>query len=323
MTKREGMIKALDREKIVGLVPHFELVFFLTMEKFGLIHPSHQVFTQWNQMSPRERELHIRAIARAYIAPAEYYGHGAIFVQSDPAAFEFNSLILEEIRRQSGREYMLMLHGDNTYSIPNGDNMVDFSVQMYEEPDYLKSETDRRTDAILELALKYKNRGNGELLDCFALCSDYSFNTNPFFPPDIFAEISLPYLKRLIKELRGMGYYTIKHSDGNINPLMDMLAECNPHAIHSIDPQGHMNLAEMKRKYSDKVCLIGNVNCGLLQTGTEEEVIADVRRSLREGMTGYGYIFSTSNCIYTGLPLERYELMHKIWMKEGIYQDNK
>jgi len=35
---------------------------------------------------------------------------------------------------------------------------------------------------------------------------------------------------------------------------------------------------------------------------------------------GAGYIFCTSNCAYTGLPLERYELMNKIWREEGIYQ---
>lgn len=56
-----------------------------------------------------------------------------------------------------------------------------------------------------------------------------------------------------------------------------------------------------------------------MQTGTEQELIDDVRRSLRDGMPGYGYIFSTSNCAYTGLPLDRYELMYKIWQQEGIY----
>lgn len=44
-----------------------------------------------------------------------------------------------------------------------------------------------------------------------------------------------------------------------------------------------------------------------------------MRRALREGMQEPGYIFSTSNCAYTGLPLERYELMHRIWWEEGIY----
>ena len=70
----------------------------------------------------------------------------------------------------------------------------------------------------------------------------------------------------------------------------------------------------------ENICLIGNVNCGLLQTGTDEQCDADVMRSLREGMaTGRGYVFSTSNCAYTGLPLERYERMIELWRTYGNY----
>jgi uroporphyrinogen decarboxylase len=58
-----------------------------------------------------------------------------------------------------------------------------------------------------------------------------------------------------------------------------------------------------------------------LQTGSEEEVIGDVRRALKDGMDGYGYVFSTSNCVYTGLDLSRYELINKIWYEEGIYNE--
>ncbi len=102
-------------------------------------------------------------------------------------------------------------------------------------------------------------------------------------------------------------------------PILDQIIECKPHALHSIDPQAGVDLAEVKKLIGDKVCLIGNVNCGLLQTGTDEDVITDVRRSLRDEMPNYSYIFSTSNCVYTGMPLERYELMNRIWREEGIY----
>ena len=72
----------------------------------------------------------------------------------------------------------------------------------------------------------------------------------------------------------------------------------------------------------DNIALVGNVNCGLLQTGTDEECRQDVLRSLREGMAaGGGYIFSTSNCAYTGLSLERYEMMIDIWREYGSYDN--
>jgi uroporphyrinogen decarboxylase len=80
-----------------------------------------------------------------------------------------------------------------------------------------------------------------------------------------------------------------------------------------------VDLAEVKRLYGSQVCLIGNVNCGLLDTGTKAQVVADVQRALRSGMPGGGYIFSTSNCIYTGMRLSRYELMLDVWRREGNY----
>ena len=130
----------------------------------------------------------------------------------------------------------------------------------------------------------------------------------------------MPYLKQAIDEYRKLGYYSIKHTDGNIMPILKQIADCKPDAIHSLDPQGGVSIPEVRKIVGDDICLIGNVNCGLLQTGTDEEMRADVMRSLREGMaTGRGYVFSTSNCAYTGLPLQRYETMIDLWKQYGNY----
>lgn len=317
MTERDRFIKALKREPITGRCPTFELVFFLTLEAIGRIHPSHQHFSQWKQMDRTEQKLHIDYVADTFIETAEKYNHSAIFVHPLMGHFDHVRETLETIREKSGDKYFLMMHGDPTFEIPNGENMMTFSERMYEDEEGLKAEARRRLENSLRFAeniAKYKG-----LLDGFALCSDYCFNTNPFFSPTMFAEYITPYLHDVIKGYRDMGFYSIKHTDGNIMPILDQMVDCNPDALHSIDPQANVDLAKVKKMYGDRVALCGNVNCGLLQTGTEEEVIADVRRSLREGMDGFGYIFCTSNCAYTGLPLERYELMHKIWYEEGIY----
>ncbi len=135
----------------------------------------------------------------------------------------------------------------------------------------------------------------------------------------MFSEFITPYLARLIQGYREMGFYAIKHTDGNIMPIVDQLVQANPHALHSLDPQAGVDIAEIKHRYGKQVCLIGNVNCGLLDTGMTEEVVASARYALQNGMPGGGYIFSTSNCIYTGMRLQRYELILDIWRREGVY----
>ena len=317
-THKQRFAKALRREKITGHVPQFELVFFLTMEAFGRVHPSHRYYSQWNQMSTHEKELHLQDMADLYIKTAQRYNHDAIFVHPNQANLPETRRLLEIIREKTGDEYFIVMHGDTTLSIPTGEDMMEVSVQMYEDPDSLHDQQNRWMEAAEKGASALAGTG---LLDGFALCSDYAFNVNPFFSPDLFAELVAPHLKECIDTYRRLGYYTIKHTDGNINPILDQIVGCGPDALHSIDPQGHMSLTEVRQKYGDRICTIGNVNCGLLQTGTEEEAVEDVRRCLREGMDGnYGFIFSTSNCVYTGLPLERYELMQKIWREEGIYR---
>ena len=72
-------------------------------------------------------------------------------------------------------------------------------------------------------------------------------------------------------------------------------------------------MAEMKRIAGDRVCLIGNVNCGLLDSGTDEEAVASAEYAISHGKPGGGYIFSTSNCVYTGMRLARYELILDVW----------
>jgi len=219
------------------------------------------------------------------------------------------------VRRLSGDQYFLMLHGDCTYSIPDGSHMVDFACRLVEEPDAMKARMQSAVERALARAERMRRHGG---LDGFALCADYCLNTGPFLRPSQFAEFVTPYLTQLIRGQRELGFYTIKHTDGNILPILDQLLAAQPHALHSLDPQGGIDLAEIVRRAADQVCLIGNVNCGALDTGTEEECIASARYALQHGLKAPGYIFATSNCIYTGMRLSRYELILDVWRREGI-----
>ena len=319
MTPRESFIAALERKPVQGRVPHFELEFFLTMEAFGRVHPSQRAYGQWDQMSEQERSLHRRDVADLHVAVARRYEQAGMLYHSPRGWKEEDTLLsLEHVRNLSGMDYLVTLHGDSTYSLPDGNSMMDFVSKLADEPQEMKDNAQRGVDSCLARGERIKKRG---VLDGFCLCSDYCFNDAPFLSPAMFDEFVTPYLRQLVKGYREMGFYVIKHTDGNIMPILDSLVSANPHALHSLDPQGRVSLAEVKRLVGDKVCLIGNVNCALLQTGSDAEVAADVRRALHDGMPGGGYVFGTSNCIYTGMSLDRYDLMLSIWRKDGIYRE--
>jgi uroporphyrinogen decarboxylase len=316
-TPRQRFIAALERRPLTGRVPHFELVFYLTMEAFGRVHPLHREYGQWMQMEERERQLHRSDMADLYLATAQRFEHSAILIHPNPDTLEEALLLIRLLRERSGDRYFLMMHGDVTYAIPEGgDQLVQFCYRLADDPIAMKDEAAQRVDRALAQAAILQQHGG---LDGFALCSDYCFNTGPFLRPSQFAEFVAPYLARLIEGYRQMGFYVIKHTDGDIMPILDQLIAANPHALHSLDPQAGVDIAEVKTRYGHQICLIGNVDCGLLTTGTEEQVVEATRYALQRGMPGGGYIFSTSNCIYPGLPLTRYELMLDVWRAEGNY----
>ncbi len=315
-TPRERFIAALERRPLTGRVPHFELVFFLTMEAFGKVHPSHRDYSQWVQMEEKERQLHRDDMAQLYVDTAERYEQSAIFMHPNPDTVEEDKYTLDLIREKTGDKFFIMRHGDATFAIPDGTRMTEFSYRLFDDPQGVKDEAQRRVDLALDRAVELKAHGE---LDGFALCADYCFNTGPFLRPAHFAEFIAPYLKSLVAGYRELGFYVIKHTDGNIMPILDDLLAANPHALHSLDPQGGVDMAEVKRLCGDQVCLIGNVNCGMLDTGTDEQVIESAGYALKHGMPGGGYIFSTSNCIYTGMRLSRYELMLDVWRRMGNY----
>ena len=316
MTPRERLIATFEGRPLTGRVPHFELVFFLTMEAFGRVHPCHRNYVQWDQMRESEKKLHIRDLAEIYVETARRFEHCAIFLHGEIPNEADQRRLIDEVRQISGDEFFLMMHGDSTYAIPAGSEMTELCCRLNDDPQGAKDEAQRQMEQFLQRGDRFRRHGG---LDGFALCSDYCFNTGPFFSLDWFDEFVTPYLADLIRGYRQQGYYVIKHTDGNIMPILDRLVLGQPHALHSLDPQGSVDIAEVKRLIGDRITLIGNVNCGQLDTGTEEECIESARYALRHGMGGGRYVFSTSNCIYTGMRLSRYELILDVWRKEGNY----
>jgi uroporphyrinogen decarboxylase len=224
-------------------------------------------------------------------------------------------LVHKYLRELIGDTMMIGFHGDGTFSIPDGNEMYAFAYQLADDPAGVKA----KAEAMCRSAIERNKALQASGVDCLLLCSDYCYNTGPFISPEMFAEFIQPYLARIIEEARKDGLYTIKHTDGNIMPILEQLVECRPHALHSIDPMAGVDIREVKRLVGDKVCLCGNVHCAALQTGTDEDVIRSAEYCLTYAKPGGGYIFCTSNIPFKGMPPERYRLILDVWKRMRMY----
>jgi uroporphyrinogen decarboxylase len=149
---------------------------------------------------------------------------------------------------------------------------------------------------------------------------DYATAKWPMLSREHFAKHVIPVLKALVDETKSRGAYFVKHTDGNIMPIIDMILDTGISGLHPIDPNAGMDLGEIKEKYGHRVCLVGNVDCAYTLTwGTLEEVREDVKRCVRQAARGGGYICMSSNSIHSAVKTENYVEMVKAIRDYGKY----
>ncbi|GAB4339024.1 MAG: uroporphyrinogen decarboxylase family protein [Candidatus Abyssubacteria bacterium] len=156
--------------------------------------------------------------------------------------------------------------------------------------------------------------------DAVTFEDDIAFNANTLMSPAQFDEFIGQYQKELVDLVHRKGAKAIKHTDGNIWPILDRLIDIGFDGIHPLQPQAGMDLKKVKQHCGDKVCLMGNIDCvELLPAGTEEEVEQAVKQAIEDAASGGGYIMSSSNTIHPGCKPENYIAMVRAARKYGKY----
>lgn len=323
MTPKERAITALNRG-IPDEVPTFELEFQLAEEFFGRPLENPKLLPEnAAKMTRREylQEVYDTAVytGECYnrldyaIVPAHPYNIPAF--DGDGCVTEEARLFFQTLQDVTDGERLLACHADGTFAIPDGNEMYEFSYRIADEPEELKKEAQRMADEAIRRNAELHEAGIGVGL----LCSDYCYNSGPFLSPAMFSEFIAPYLFQIIQAARADGMYTIKHTDGNIMPILDQLVQCGPHALHSLDPMAGVDIREVKRLVGDRVALCGNVHCAAMQTGTEQDVIDSAEYCLTYAKPGGGYFFCTSNVPFHGMPPERYQLVLDVYRRMKKY----
>jgi uroporphyrinogen decarboxylase len=303
MTPREAMLTALKGGRPDSLVPHIELEFQLTDELFG---PERQALRDGDlrDVTGPERQDRLKRNAEMWVEVAKRFKLNTITglhwlnLEDQCRSFEY-------IHEIAGDTYMLSAFVDGTFSIPNGDSMVEHVVWLNEKADEALAQAQAQAEGAVATAKGLIEAG----AEVVFMCADYCFNDGPFLSPRMFARFVTPYLKVLVDGIHEAGGYAVKHTDGDIMPILDQMVGTGIDALHSLDPMAGVDIRAVRALCPD-LCLIGNVNCALVQAGTIEETQASARYCLEHGGVKHGaYVFATSNCIFKGVPLPNYEAM--------------
>lgn len=301
MNGRQRLQSVFDG-RIPDKVPHLELVFQLEEEAFNTTWPS---YDEMAQATPRERDQCLERFFWIWEQIIERYDWAGVPLPTNLNGFYEGQVIPEGLRRFGKRVMIFDYNGQGTFWMLPGSEMMDFAVRLFEHPQELHAEARRKRDESIALAKRQVDQG----VDFICINSDYGYNQGPFISPRKFAEFVTPYLTEIVAAIHDLGVKTILHSDGDLRLILDQLVSTGLDGYQSIDPQGHMDIAEVKRVYGGRLVLMGNVQASLLQDEDDQRIREGVRYCMTHGKPGGRYIFSSSNCIFKGMPLENYHVM--------------
>jgi uroporphyrinogen decarboxylase len=149
---------------------------------------------------------------------------------------------------------------------------------------------------------------------------DYAFKSAPIMSPACFKEFVLPYLQEIVDIARKKNVPIIKHTDGNIWPIIDMIVNTGIDALNPLEPAATMDIGRVKEMYGDRIALVGNVDCGeLLSRGKPEEVVEAVKETIAKASPGGGHVLASSNSIHQAVSPQNYKTMLETCKRYGRY----
>ena len=277
--------------------PHFELLFFLDKELLGIDRNELNLnCSDADFMSEKDFEVKSCLVERfgwAAVYGSSLYRHVDNFKQ------------IGKLKLRLGHKALVYDYNPvGVFWMPTGSEIMDFVVMLYEQPGKMHEIARQKLIDGKELAKKQYDAG----VDFIIQNTDFGFNSGPFVSPPQFSEFVAPYMTELVSFIHDMGLPVIMHSDGNLTDILDIIYKTGIDGYQSVDPQGKMDIKKVRADFPDWI-LMGNVNCSMLQDMDEQMIRESVRYAMNYGGIGKRFIFSTSNCIYEGMPLESYEIM--------------
>ncbi len=188
-----------------------------------------------------------------------------------------------------------------------------FCEALYEDRDLVREVIRRRTDWFIAVARHVVGLGAHYVV----MGDDAAFKGSTFVSPADFRELVLPHYRRIVEAL---DVPVIWHSDGFIEPLIEIAIEAGIRGLHAMEPPAGNDMGRIKERCGDRLVLLGNVDCVEVLTGTHmARVRADVDRCMAQAKAGGGYMLATSNSIHAACTVEAVREMYRYGAEVAPY----
>lgn len=180
-----------------------------------------------------------------------------------------------------------------------------FSLALFEDDELIKMINDTVGSIVLSM---FENMSQLDEVKALWYSDDIAYTNGLMVSPETLDKYFFPWLKKIGEIAKSVDKPLIYHSDGVLFDVMDELIDCGVNALHPIEPKA-MDIVEVKKRFGNKLCLIGNIDVDLLARGSKEEVIKNVLFNIENVGVNGGYCVGSGNSIPEYVNLENYIAM--------------
>ena len=138
---------------------------------------------------------------------------------------------------------------------------------------------------------------------------DMGFRTGPLLSPADLGEFVLSGHKRMAQMSHDAGRPYLLHACGKLDLLMeDLIEDVRIDAKHSFEDTIEQ-VTDAKRRYGNRIALLGGIDVDFLCRETEDAVRKRVRETLDVCQPGGGYCLGTGNSVTNYIPIDNYLAM--------------
>jgi uroporphyrinogen-III decarboxylase len=181
---------------------------------------------------------------------------------------------------------------------------VNGCLAYYLQPELIRDIIQTLTDTSIKV---YERITERLVIDQLSVHEDMAGKNGPLIGPDLISEFIKPYFSAVWELLSSRGTKLFDmDSDGDMNPVLDILLETGLNAMHPFEPAAGMDIVEIRKKYGKRLAIRGGINKFALTKGKEE-----IRKELEYKMQPFmidqgGIVFGLDHRIINGTTIENY-----------------
>jgi hypothetical protein len=231
---------------------------------------------------------------------------------------EFDATPLREfIQSAAGRAVPFVQYDEPMSEVGRNLEMEGFSIRCLTDLPSVKRMIDwayeRCEDSLRRMVSACKG------IECVFLCSGPERCTPPMLAPHFYAELVLPYHKKLNRIIRDGGLLVGLHCHGRLRDVFPYIVESGVQVLEPVEPpdQGDIALAELMRQARGKTCLMGYIQDQELYTASPGHMTRKVEEIARVVDGGTGYIMCSTCTPFAHPCPETYERNYLEWLDAG------